>query len=372
MLTGSILAVGVLTAVQLAPTVLFALGAGTLADALDRRRLLLVTQTLLALTSLALAALALVPDPPLAAVYVLAFVAGSINAVDQPTRASVTPRLVPPERLRAAIALNLLLFGGVSVVGPAIGGVAIATVGLTGAYLLDVASFAGSLIALLLISPIPPLAEVARPGIAAIREGLAFVRRRPVLQAIFAIDLNATIFGMPTALFPALALDVFRAGPTGLGLLSAALAAGAFVGAALSGWVNRIRWVGRAVVVAVISWGAAIAAFGLATFSFPLALLCLAIAGAADLVSTVLRGAILQLEAPDELRGRITSIQFLVVNGGPRVGDIEGSLVAAVVGPQASVVSGGLLCVVGAVAVARRFPELVRHTLRSSDSPPPG
>lgn len=376
-LTGSTLAIAGLTAVQLVPILVFALGAGSVADAVDRRRLLLVTQLGLLGCSVALVGLALVPSPPLIAIFAVAFVAAALGAIDQPARSSSIARLVPPERLPSAIALNQLNFQTASVVGPAVGGALIATVGLPGAYLADVVTFSAALASVLAIAPLPPLTSAARPGLEAIREGLRFALSRRVILATFAIDLNAMVFGMPTALFPVLALDVFRVGPQGLGLLAAAPAAGAFLGALLSGWVTSVQRTGRAVIVAVAIWGLAIAPFGLSTFSFLLALVFLAIAGAADVLSAVFRSTIVQLETPDQLRGRVTSIHILVVTSGPRIGDIEAATVAAVIGPQLSVVSGGVLCLVGVVAVARLFPELAAHVTRSrpngdQDEAPPG
>ena len=329
---------------------------------MDRRRLLMATQAGLATCSLALVLLALTGSPPVPALFAVAFVAAGLGAVDQPTRSSAIPRLVPPDRLPAAIALNQLNYQLGSIVGPAIGGILIATVGLAGAYAVDLVSFLASLVALLTIRPLPPLGVVTRPGIAAIREGLRFARdQRPILGS-FVIDLNAMIFGMPTALFPVLALDVFGTGPAGLGLMAAAPAVGAFLGALFSGWVSSVRRTGRAILAAVACWGLAITAFGLVTVSFPLALLCLALAGTADVFSAVFRSTLVQLETPDELRGRVMSIHTLVVTSGPRLGDIEAAVVAAVVGPQFAVVSGGVLCVLGVGVVARRFPELRRYT----------
>jgi MFS family permease len=364
-MTGSTLAVAALTTVQLIPILIFALGAGSLADAIDRRRLLFVTQVGLMGCSGALLLLSLQTSPPLIAIFAVAFLAAGIGAVDQPTRSSAIPRLVPAERLPAAIALNQLNFQVGSVVGPAIGGLLIATVGLSGAYLADVLTFTASLIGIAAIAPLPPLGAVTRPGLAAIREGLRFVGSRRVILSTFVIDLNAMVFGMPTSLFPALALDVFKVGPAGLGLLAAAPAVGAFLGALLSGWVSAVRRVGFAVIVAVAIWGAAIALFGLSTFSFPLALVFLAIAGAADVLSAVFRSTIVQLETPDLLRGRVTSIHILVVTSGPRIGDIEAATVASIIGAQASVVSGGVLCLAGVAVVARLFPELAAHVLRT-------
>ncbi|MBA2755976.1 MAG: MFS transporter [Chloroflexi bacterium] len=373
-LTGSTLAIAALTVVQLVPLLVFALAAGSLADAVDKRRLLLATQVGLAVTSGALVVLALQGDPPLVLLFVVAFFAAGLTSVDQPTRASSIPRLVPAERLPAAMALNQLNYQAASIIGPAFGGILIATVGLPGAYAIDVLTFVASFVALLVIRPLPPLGRVTRPGLAAVREGLAFVRRRPVLMGTFVIDLNAMILASPIALFPAIALDIFRVGPAGLGILAAAPAAGAFVGALLSGWVPRVRRVGRALVIVVALWGLAMAGFGVAVllqaialapliWTFPLGLVLLAVAGAVDMFSAVFRNTILQLTTPDELRGRVTSIHILVVTGGPRLGDIQAALVAAAVGPGLAVVAGGLLCVLGVGVSSRRIPSLPAHVL---------
>ena len=360
-LTNSTLAIAALTLFQLVPILVFSLGAGSIADAVDRRRMLRITQLGLMACSAILAILAFQPSVPLPLLFLVAFASAAFSSLDQPARSSAIPRLVPRERLPAAIALGQLNFQIASVVGPTVAGILIATVGLPGAYLVDVASFAASLGALAAISPIPPLVGAARPGLAAIREGLRFAIQRRVILATYVIDLDAMIFGMPTSLFPVLALDVFHAGPQGLGLLAAAPSVGALLGALLSGWVSSVRRVGLAVIVAVAIWGLAITLFGLSTFSFALALFFLAVAGAADVLSAVFRSTIVQLAAPDNLRGRISSIHILVVTSGPRIGDIEAAAVASVIGAQASVVSGGVLCLLGLVGVVRLFPELARH-----------
>jgi MFS family permease len=361
-LTGSTLAIAALTFAQLVPILVFSLGAGTIADAVDRRRLLILTQLGLMVTSAVLFMLALQPTPPLLAIFVVAFAAAGLGSIDQPARSSAVPRLVPPERLPAAIALGQLNFQIASVVGPAVGGLVIATLGLPGAYALDVVTFAASFAGLIAIAPIAPVANAVKPGLAAIREGLAFALNRRVILSTFVIDLDAMIFGMPTSLFPVLALDVFKAGPQGLGLLAAAPAVGALIGALVSGWVTSVRRVGRAVIVAVVAWGISIVLFGVSTFSFVLALAFLALAGGADVLSAVFRSSIVQLTTPDELRGRVSSIHILVVTSGPRLGDIEAAAAAAVIGAQASVISGGILCVLGVAVVARLFPELDRYT----------
>ncbi len=368
--TGSTLAIAGLTLFQLVPILVFSLGAGSIADAVDRRRLLRITQLGLMSTSLVLAILALQPAVPLPLLFAAAFVASAFGAMDQPARSSSVPRLVARERLPAAIALNQLNFQIASVLGPTIAGILIATIGLAGAYFVDVVSFSASFLALFRISPLPPLVQGARPGLGAIREGLRFAWERRVILATYVIDLDAMIFGMPQSLFPALALDVFKVGPTGFGFPAAAPSVGALLGALLSGWVSRVRRVGMAVIVAVAIWGVAITLFGLSTFSFALAFVFLAIAGAADVISAVFRATIVQLAAPDELRGRVSSINILVVTSGPRLGDIEAAAVASAIGTQLSVVSGGVLCLLGLVGVVRFFPELARHVHERADAPP--
>jgi MFS family permease len=374
-LTGSTLAIAALTAFQLIAILTIALAAGSLADAVDRRRLLLLTQSGLFVCTLFLVALAIVPNPPLPVLFAVAFLAAGLSAVDQPARGSSIPRLVPAERLPSALALNQLNFQAASIIGPAIAGLLIATVGLVGAYVVDAMSFVASFAALLVIAPIHPVGAAVRPGLTAIREGLGFVRRRPVILGAFVIDLNAMILAMPTSLFPAIALDVFRVGPAGLGILASAPAFGAFLGALLSGWVARVRRTGRAVLAMVVVWGLAMAAFGASVLSaeldlapvawtFPAGLAMLAIAGAADVYSAVLRNTMVQLETPDALRGRITSINTLVVTSGPRLGDIESALVASLVGPGAAVLAGGLLCVAGTAIVAQRMRDFAAHTIR--------
>jgi MFS family permease len=360
-LTHSSLSIGLLALVQLVPILIFSLGGGAVADAVDRRRLLIVTQLLLAATSLALVLLAMQPSPPVWALYAVAFVAAGVGAVDGPARSSAIPRLVPRKRLPAAIALNWLSGQTVAVAGPVFAGVIIAISGVATAFAFDVATFMASLVALLMIAPIPPHPDARRPSLRSIAEGLRFARDRRIIMATFAIDLDAMVFGMPSSLFPQLALTVFNTGAAGYGLLNAAPAVGALVGAAFSGWVGRVRRPGRGIVAAVAGWGAAILAFGLLTASFPIALLCLAFAGGADVVSAVLRNSIVQLITPDQLRGRLSSIHMLVVTSGPRFGDAEAAAVAAVAGPQFSVISGGVLCLLGLVAVVRFFPQLMAY-----------
>jgi MFS family permease len=360
-LTGSSFLVGLLGLVELVPLVVVALLGGTLADRMDRRRLLLVSQLVQAGTSLCLVLGAAAGSPPVGVLYLIAAVASGASAVDRPTRAAMVPALVGPERLRSAISFNYGLVQVAMVVGPAMGGIVIAAGGLTWAYALDVATFLAMIAAAWAIaSPPLPTVEPGASFLAAVRDGIRFAGRSGELMGSFAIDILAMTFGMPRALFPALALTVYDAGPEGVGILYAAVSAGAVVAAFSTGWMIHARRLGRIVVFAVLVWGVGIALLGL-TSELWVGALCLLVAGAADSVSAVCRSTILQTVTPDEMRGRMSAIFTLVVAGGPRLGDVESGTVAAVGGTQFSVVSGGVICVLGIVPVLAAFPEFWRY-----------
>ncbi len=358
--THSPLSLSLLALVNLVPLVVLSLGAGALADAVDQRRLMIATQAGLAVTAAGLAMTA-VPAPSLPAIYLVALAGAVVAAIDAPARKSALYRTVARERMAKAAALEQTAMQAASVCGPTLGGVLIAAVGLRPAYIVVAVGLTAGLAVLARLRPIPALAGAARPTLAAIAEGFAFTRQVPIILATFVIDLDAMIFGLPVALFPILATDVFHAGPAGLGLLTSAPAAGALVGVLVSGWAGRVRASGRAVVIAVLAWGVAICLFGLVTSWLALGLVFLAVAGAADVFSAVFRGTIVQLSVPDALRGRVSAMHVLVVSGGPRLGDVEATLVAAATSATFSVVSGGLLCIAGAAWVAWRFPQLLGY-----------
>ncbi|HZA61032.1 MAG TPA: MFS transporter [Actinomycetota bacterium] len=360
-LTDSTLAVGMLGLVQFVPLIIFSIIGGAIADAMDRRRLLAWTQVGLTAGSLMLVGGAIAGDPPLWFLYLTAGIIAALSGLDAPARTAAIPGLVPKGKLAAAIALNFGVFQASDVIGPAVGGLIIARAGLAWAYGIDAFTFLVALYTVWRMRPMPPQHEGQEParGFRSVREGFAYLRGRRVLQSTFWIDLNAMVFGMPRAVFPALALVHFRVGPAGLGLLYAAPAAGAVLGLLSSGWVNRVRRQGRAVLWAVAAWGAAIAVFGITPFW--LGLILLAVAGWADIVSAVLRSTILQQTVPDRLRGRLSSIHFAVVVGGPRLGDVEAGVVAHLFTPTISVISGGLACIAGAGVIALLIPQLARY-----------
>lgn len=361
LLTGSSLAVGMVGLASLVPLAVLSLVGGSVADAVDRRKLLVVTQSALTVISAALALNATAGDgASLAAIYVLAALNAGFNGIDLPTRNAILPNLVRREKFTAAASLGQALIQVGQVLGPALAGLVLSRWGLAVAYWLDAATSVMAIALTLAIRPQPPQGGGTRAGLSSIREGLAYLKGRRLILSTFVIDINAMVFGMPRALFPALATGLYGGGAATLGLLHAAPGAGALVGALFTGWVGAVRRQGWAVILAVIAWGAAIAAFGLVSW-LPLGLLLLALAGAADVISAVFRSTILQLSVPDALRGRLNSVHIAVVTGGPRLGDAEAGVVAALTTPRFSVVSGGLACVVGALVVAKALPQLARY-----------
>jgi MFS family permease len=274
---------------------------------------------------------------------------------------------VSAERLPGALSINIAMFQTSLIAGPALGGLVITHLGLAGAYLVDVASFAAALVAVWLLPPQPPRSDRRESALAALRRGFAFIRRQRVILGGYAMDLSAMIFGLPRALFPVLAATTFATNAQGLGYLYAAPGAGAVLAALTSGWLSRSARLGRVVVVAIALWGLAIIAFGLVSALW-LGLLLLALAGAADSVSAVCRSTIMQTLTPDELRGRLTATYFMVVVGGPFLGDLEAGVVAGVTSPRVSVLSGGVLCLVGLGVAALAFPEVWRYRGRAADA----
>ena len=358
--THSSLQVGAVSLAQLVPLIVGSLVGGTVGDGVDRRTLMLGASGLLALTSVGLAVNASVSQPSLLAIYLVSAVAGGLTGFVNPARNAVIPGLVPAGQLVAAMALIQSLFQLGTVIGPAVSGQLIDHLGLPWVYGIDAGTFVMSMVAVFAMSKLPPAAGARRPGVGSIMEGLRYLRGRPVIQGAYLIDINAMVFGMPRALFPALAQNTFGGGAATLGYLYAAPGVGALIGALTTGWVSGLRRRGWAVVVAVIAWGAAITVFGFVD-SLPAALVLLALAGWADVISAVLRNTIVQTNAPDEFRSRLSSIQMAVVQGGPRLGDLESGLVAAAVSTEFSIVSGGLACIVGAVVLASAMPGFRRH-----------
>jgi hypothetical protein len=359
-ITHSSLYVGLVGLVVVFPLVVMGLLGGAIADAVDRRRLTLVTSSALMVLSVVLAGLAAAGVHRLSLLYVIAAVQGAFSATDSSARGAILPRLVRRELLPSANALGQLGFQTGLSAGPLFGGLLVGTLGFGWAYGLDAASFLAVLYGIYRLPAMPPEGGGSRAGVASVLEGLRYLGPRKNLLMTFLVDINAMVFGMPRALFPAIGVMWFHGGPGTVGLLAAAPSLGALLGAVTSGWARQVRRQGLAVLVSVAVWGGSIALFGFTRVLW-LALLLLAVAGAADMVSAIFRNTILQVATPDALRGRLQGVFIVVVTGGPRIGDVEAGSVAAAFGTQLSVVSGGLACVAGVGLLAALFPTFARY-----------
>jgi MFS transporter, ENTS family, enterobactin (siderophore) exporter len=366
-LTHSSLAVGLLTLADSAGMLVGLLAGGMLADRYDRRQVLLAVRLPQAALSALMLVNSLLAHPGLWPIYVLTLGIGLLSGLGSPAATAVVPALVSSQRVPAAVALNAMGNQLGWLVGPAIGGFLIARAGLAACYGIDAGAFAVFGLAMLVVRPLPPTVRAQRPGLRSLAEGFSFVRHSGVVGGMLLIDTNAMIFGMPTGLFPALAAQHFHGGPGTFGLLTAAPGLGAIIGAATSGWTSHLRRPGLVVIGAGIVWGAAVVGFGLVA-SLPVALAFLAIAGMGDLISEVLRNALLQRYTPDPLRGRVSSLYLAQVNTAPALGNVEAGAVAQLFSPAISVVSGGLACVAGALLLGATIRAMRTATLDERDS----
>jgi MFS family permease len=362
-LTGSTFAVGAIAIVELIPLLSLTLLGGAAADALDRRRLLVWTEAGTAASVVGLVVNAALPHPRVALCFVFAFFAAAFSSFGAGAARSLIPRIVPSEHIPAALALNTLYGNVGAVIGPAFGGLLIATIGLTGAYTVGAAGFLASLTAFWLLPSIVPIGGGERVGIASVIAGFRYLGRQRVVLGCFLIDTIAMVFGMPTSLFPALALSRFNAGGFVVGLLFAAPGFGALIASLLSGWIAHVRRQGAAIVVAATLWGVAITAFGFAT-TLPVAMALLAAAGCADAFSAVLRGTIMFANTPDAYQGRVSAAYLAQVTSAPRLGNLEAGAVASLTSLRFSIVSGGIACIAGCLALVLFIPSLIRYDSR--------
>jgi len=369
-LTRSSLAVGLL-GLTFVPVLVVGLLGGAIADSVDRRRLALAVSVCLMAVSAAFAAQAYAALGQLWLLYALALVQAVLQAVSAPARRTFMPRLVPPEQLTAAIALNTLSGRIAMLAGPALAGLIAAAWGVRACYAIDTVSFVASLYATARLPAMRPAGQEAgrqqrpdgsrgRRSLGAAAEGLRFIGRKPLLVAALLTDLDAMLLGLPVALFPALNAAHFGGSPRTLGLLNAAVGVGGLVSAVLSGPVARVARQGRGMLAGTMIWGAAIACFGL-TASLVLALLMLAVAGAADTLTVTFRAAMVQTVTPDELRGRVSSVEYIIGTGGAPLGNVESGAVASLTTPVISTVAGGLGCLAIAALIGLMFPAFTRY-----------
>lgn len=358
-LTHSTLVVGLISLAQLFPLLAGALWGGALADAMDRRKVLMLTQVAMAAAVGGLVVNASLSHPQVWPLFVCTAAGAGFQGIDWPARRAALPMLVDEPDVTAAIALQTMIAQLAFVAGPALAGVLIATAGLSAVYGIDVATFAVALLAAFLLSPLVPAGGGTPMSLRSMAEGFRHLRSEKLLSASYWIDLNAMIFGMPRAVFPALGVGLFKGGAGVVGLLYAAPGAGAFIGSFFTGWCSRVRRQGRAIAACVTIWGLTIALFGVIPVLW-IGLTLLALAGAADVVSAVFRQSVQQRTVPEHLQGRLSGTFFAVVSGGPRLGDAETGVAAAIGGPQFAVWSGGLACIAGVGVLLWRVPELWR------------
>ena len=360
-LTGSSLAVGALGVCEFVPILGVALVSGALADAFDRRLLVRVSELGSAVVMGALLANSLLDHPHEWVLFVCAAVLAGFYALLRPPLDALVPRVVPREQLKAAMALEWVRGNVGMIAGPALGGVLIAAFGVTLTYAIDLTTFLVSLGFLSLMRASPPPPDADRPSLRSIAEGLRFARSRPELMGTYLVDINAMFFGMPQALFPAIAASY--GGAEVLGLLLAAPAVGSLLIAMFSGWTRHVHRHGRAVALAASGWGLAIVVFGFADALW-LALVCLAVAGGMDAISGLFRSVIWNETIPDRLRGRLAGVEMISYTSGPTLGNFEAGALASLVGVRASVVSGGVMCVVGTGVILAFLPAFWRYDAR--------
>ena len=359
-MTGSSFWVGALGLVGLVPLIVFGLWGGAVADAVDRRRLLLAACLLMWACTGGLVAQSALGLDNLPVLFTLVGVQAAGFAVSSSARGAIVPRVLPREKVAAANTLSFTTANVGMVVGPLLAALVIGRWSVSAAYGVDAVLFTAVLYAAARLPGMPPLGPVSAPGLRSVIDGLAFIATRPVLLLSFVVDIAAMVLAMPKALFPAAAADM--GGDAAVGWLFAGLGMGAVAVGLVSGWIGRVHRQGVALVASIVVWGLAVAAAGLADH-LAIAVAMLAVAGAADLVSAVYRQTILQTYAPDEMRGRMQGVFIVVVAGGPRLGDVRAGTTAALAGTTVSWVGGGLACAV-VVLLALAVPAFRRYDTR--------
>jgi MFS family permease len=365
-LTGDPLALGAIGLARVLPVLVFGVFGGMFADVVDRRRLLLCTQSAMMLCSLGLFFLTQTGHISMPLLYLFCVAAGTATALSNPARQSLIPSLVPEDALARALGLSVSSWQLATVLGPTVGGVLLGSHGAGLVYLIDAASFVAMIVALLLIRPRGSAAPTTTVGIDALVEGFRFLWRTPILLGLMLADFLGTFFAGAMLLMPIFASELLDVGPTGLGLLFAAPAAGSMLVAFGIALVGSPPLTGATVLVCIGLYGVATAAFGV-TSSFELALLFLALGGAADGASTVVRQTLRQLLTPDHLRGRMTGVTMIFFMGGPQLGELEAGAVARLFGVRTSVILGGILCTCSAAVLSVVLPGLRRYRLHGPE-----
>jgi MFS family permease len=362
-LTDQPVALGGIGAARILPVIVFSLIAGVLADSYDRRAILFATQTAAALLALTLGLLTDFGHISLWHIYTLTALQAVAVAFDVPARQSLVPNLVPVEDLPNAFSLTSIAFQTGSILGPALSGFAIAYGGLEAVYYFNAASYLAVIVALILLGKVPQEKDVShdkRISLGAIREGIRFILGKPIIFSTMILDFIATFFASANTLMPIVARDILRVGVVEYGWLSAAGSVGAVLAALAVSQVRQLRRQGALFLGAVVVFGAATVLFGLSR-QFVLAWCALSLTGAADSVSTIIRNTIRQLQTPDQMRGRMTSVNQIFFQGGPQLGEIEAGLAAQFFGAPFAIISGGIGCILGVFWIASKWPQMLRY-----------
>ncbi len=366
LLTRSPIALGLTSLARIIPILIFSLIGGMFADAHDRRRVLLVTQTILMLSAITLGVLTFTQIISVGMIYGIAALNAATQAFDGPARQALTPNLVPKEHLTNALSLNNIVHQTAGIVGPAVGGLLIGIAGeqhegifgVGSVYFMNAVSFLAVLIALILIkTPAQQNLGVAHITFDAVAEGIRFVRGSKIILSTMLLDFIATFFSSATSLLPIFAKDILRVGPSGYGLLTAAQSIGAVIAGVAMARLSYVHRKGRLMLWAVMAYGIATTLYGMSQW-FALSLFFLALIGAADTISTIMRNTLRQVITPDHLRGRMTSVNMIFYFGGPQLGNLEAGLVAALIGAPLSVITGGIATVFAVAATAWLVPQL--------------
>ena len=359
-ITRSTAMVGLLALCETLPLIVLPIVGGAIADAIERRRFLILAQAVAAVLTLALAVNAFLPEPRVWVLFVFSFLWASAYSLYSPAFRAWPARLLTPDLYTSALALEVVYYQSAALVGPALAGVLFVQAGVEYAYLLDALSYLAVIAALWRMHPSPPTAARATVGWSTIVEGLRFLRGTQVLQGTFWIDLNAMIFGLPVALYPAFVIDVLHLSPGVVGVLYSAEALGSLLVALVSGRAKHVRRQGLVTLVACVCWGVGIIGFGLSPTLW-VALGFLLLASASDMVSGLYRDAILKTVTPDEMRGRLEGVSLAVVGTGPSIGNAEAGLLASITSVRFSIVSGGVACIIGAGLLAIVLPRYRRY-----------
>ena len=358
-LTGSPqpLALGGIGLARILPVIAFSLVGGPVADTLNRRRILFVTQTSMILVALVLAILTWTGRIAIWSIYLLTAIQATATAFDFPARQAMIPNIVPEKDLQSAFSMSSIAANTGSIIGPVLSGVVIIALGQAYTYFFNAISFLAVIVALILIGPVPQDARKSGIHLQAATEGIRFILQKPVILSTMLLDFVATFFASANTMMPIIARDILKVGEIGYGWLSSAQAIGSVVAGVVISQIRTLRKQGATFLVSVVIFGLATVAFG-ASNRFAIAMIALVLMGAADAVSTIIRNTIRQLQTPDHIRGRMTAINQIFFQGGPQLGEVESGIVASIFGVPFAIISGGIGCIIGVTLIALKWPQL--------------